>query len=549
MKRFETIRHKKIGDYVFITRLLFFLLVGILMIRVYQPGVVFSIDVYKNITILAVPIALVLFITLLQKKRQISEQDIINFVVNSFYLIITSYLLIYEEESFFKFLLLMPVMVTALQYGPQKGFTWAIFTSVSAVSIAFFKKTDQMDVDVLLFGIIWLFAWLLGKMSKTEMEIREELQHQAALDGLTEVYNHRSFFYFLDEYFEKAEKENSDLTLIMVDVDFFKYYNDSYGHQKGDVVLYKIAKAIEGAVIDKGICARYGGDEFAVLLPETDGRRGIEIGESIKKRVEEMEIEGANILPRGRLTISVGIASYPDNADNKDNLLERADEALYKSKYSNSNRVELYYSVFDEIEHSLQGREKDLLNSMRTLLMVVNAKDRYTYGHSERVMNYAVQIGRHMALWEWEIQDLTVGALLHDIGKIEVPREILNKPGKLTKEEWESVKHHPIWGADMIRPISALSGAVDIVLHHHENYDGSGYPNGLKNEEIPLGARILRLADSFDAMTSNRPYKQTMTFKEAVNDIEKYCGVYYDPEVYEAFVEYISETGVLNEIG
>lgn len=549
MKRFDIIRHKKIGDYVFITRLLFFLLVGILLIRVYQPKEEYYLSIYQNIAFIAIPVTFALIITIIQRKRILKDQGILNYGINIIYLIITSYLLIYEEESFFKFLLLMPVMVTALHYGPQKGFIWAILTTISAVTIALLKKTTQMDVEILLFGIIWLFAWLLGKMSKTETDIREELQRQAALDGLTGVYNHRSFYFFLDEYFDKAKKENKDLTLIMIDVDFFKYYNDAYGHQKGDLVLIKIAKVIEEAVMGIGICARYGGDEFSVLLNDIDGRSGIEVGETIKNKVEEMDFEGANILPKGRLTISVGIASYPDNANNKEQLLQRADEALYKAKYTNTSRVELYYSVFDEIQHSLQDREKDLLNSMRTLLMVVNAKDRYTYGHSERVMNYAVQIGRRMAMWEWEIQDLTVGALLHDIGKIEVPREILNKPGKLTKQEWESVKHHTIWGADMIRPISSLSGAVEIVLHHHENYDGSGYPNGLQRNQIPMGARILRLADSFDAMTSNRPYKHTLTFKEAVEDIRNYCGVYYDPEVFEAFLEYITETGVLNDAG
>ena len=136
---------------------------------------------------------------------------------------------------------------------------------------------------------------------------------------------------------------------------------------------------------------------------------------------------------------------------------------------------------------------------------------------------------------------------MHDIGKIEIERDILNKTGELTDDEWEAIRQHPVWGADMIRPLSSLSGSVDIVMYHHENYDGTGYPNGIRGEEIPLGARILRLADSFDAMTSNRPYKTVLTVSQAVEDVKMHRGQYYDPEVVDAFLEYIFKTGILSE--
>jgi HD-GYP domain-containing protein (c-di-GMP phosphodiesterase class II) len=296
-----------------------------------------------------------------------------------------------------------------------------------------------------------------------------------------------------------------------------------------------------------GFCARYGGEEFAVIIPDCNKECGVEIGELIRQAIEKTDFKGANILPKGRLTVSVGVVCFPESADSKEQLIQKADEAMYKAKYTSKNKVEVYYSVLDEMGHSLQDKEKDLLNSLRTLLMVVNAKDRYTYGHSERVMHYAMQIGKRLALWEWEIQELSVGALLHDIGKIEISREVLNKPGKLTPEEWEAVKQHPVWGADMIRPISSLGGAVDIVLHHHENYDGSGYPNALKGEEIPLGARILRVVDSFDAMTTNRPYKDALSMKQALEELNKYKGIHYDPEVVEVFTGYIIDTGIIAE--
>lgn len=547
MDSIETTMYKKVDQYVFTTRLLFFLLGGILLVRVYKPNGNLFVSVYHNVILLLIPVILVVVITAMMNKRRFKNQGRFEFFINLLYLVVVVFLLTFESESFFNFLLLMPVMVSSLRYGIKQGYLWASLSTAGIVIIAFFDKTGRIDVEILVTGIIWLVAWLLGKMTETEMEVREELQKLAAIDGLTGVFNHRSFHRILDEFLLKAKLAQSSLTLVMIDVDFFKYYNDSYGHQKGDEVLRKLAELIEKGVGNRGVCARYGGDEFAVLLPDCDGKSGVQVGETIRKLVEETKFEGMNILPGGHFTLSIGVASYPAHAISKEQLLQKSDEALYKAKDTNANKVELYYSVFDEIEDLLQDKEKDMLSSMRTLLMVVNAKDKYTYGHSERVMHYSVETARKLALWEWEIQDLMMGALLHDIGKIEIEREILNKNGKLTSEEWESIRMHPLWGADIIRPIPSFGGAVNIILYHHENYDGSGYPHGVKGQEIPLGARILRLADSFDAMTTNRPYKNTKSIRQAVSEIKELKGIFYDPEIVDAFMEYISEAGILTE--
>lgn len=547
MRSIESVRNKKIEEYVFISQVLFFLLTGILLVRVVTFSEELSLVLYLNVALLAVPLLGLFIIKGLERRWYVSRKEEYDSYLNGIYLVCTVFLLVHERESFFKLLLLMPVVANALYYGAKRGYVWAFFSTLGIIIIDIVQKAEHIDVDILVLSTIWLFAWLLGKMSETEMEVREELQRQASVDGLTGVFNHRSFHDFLEEYFLKAKIANSSLTLIMIDVDFFKYYNDAYGHQRGDVVLKELAGIIEEGVQDQGICARYGGDEFVILLPGSDSSVGFEVGERIRQRVESTPFEGDSILPKGHFSISVGIASFPDHADSKEKLLQKADEALYKAKHTNTNKVELYYSVFDEIEHFIQDKEKDLLNSMRTLLMVVNAKDKYTYGHSERVMHYAIQVGRKLAMWEWEIQNLMIGALLHDIGKIEIGREILNKPGKLTSEEWDAIRQHPVWGADIIRPMSSLSGAVDIVMYHHENYDGTGYPSGIKGDDIPLGARILRLADSFDAMTSVRPYKKVFTMSEAAADLIKNKGILYDPEVVDAFLEYILDTGIISE--
>lgn len=545
MIKLEFIRNKKIEEYVFISQVVFLLLVGILLVRVYSQTTNTITSLYKNFILLIIPVSVVIIIKSLEKKGLFGNRVFTDLLINSLYLITTLWLLTDEQESFFKFLILMPVAVSALQYGTTRGYFWALMATGGLLVASWVQGAQKLDVDILVIGVIWLFAWLLGKMSDTEKNIRDALQQQASIDEMTGVYNHRSFYYYLEESFLKAKLAKKKLTLIMLDVDFFKYYNDAYGHKKGDEVLSKLAKVIESTIGNWGICARYGGDEFAVILRDCDGGVGVGIGEAIRKKVEGTEFEGANILPGGHLTISVGVASYPDNADTKESLVEKADEALYRAKYTNTNKVELYYSVFDEIGHSLQDQDRDLLNSMRTLMMVVNAKDRYTYGHSERVMHYATQIGAKMGMWEGEIQDLIAGAMLHDIGKIEVTREILNKPGKLTKEEWEAICQHSVWGADIIRPISALKGAIDIVLYHHENYDGTGYPYAKAGKDIPLGARILRVADSFDAMVSNRPYKRSLSVNKAIDELIKYRGIYYDPDVLEVFIEYINQTDVL----
>lgn len=546
MKYIEYVRNKKAEEYVIISQIVFLLLVGILFIRVHSNTTKIFYLIYVNGILLLIPSVAVVAIKILQKKMSLINQKKADIIFNLLYLVLTLYFLKHEQESFFRMLLLMPVVVCSLRYGTKSGYKWAFLATSGLLLLEVISKPIKIDVDVIVIGILWLFAWLLGKMSEAEKEIRDELQYQASLDGLTGIYNHRSFYDLLNKHLENAKFENESLALIMIDVDFFKYYNDTYGHQKGDEVLCLLAKIIKKCTKNIGFCARYGGDEFAVILPKYSGQEGLEIGEIIRKEVEKLTFEGADILPHGQITISVGVASFPENAKTKEKLVQKTDEALYKAKYTSTNSVELYYSVFEEIKNSLQDKEKELLSSMRTLLMVVNAKDRYTYGHCERVMHHAVQIGRTMSLWEWEIQNLTVGALLHDIGKIEVSREVLNKPGKLTEEEWQAIRQHPVWGADMIRPISSLSDAVGIVQYHHENFDGSGYPYKIKGEEIPLGARILRVADSFDAMTSNRPYKRIFSFKEALEEIQAHSGTCYDPDVVEAFTEYIVGTGILS---
>jgi putative nucleotidyltransferase with HDIG domain len=257
--------------------------------------------------------------------------------------------------------------------------------------------------------------------------------------------------------------------------------------------------------------------------------------------VEDYPFPGREQQPAGTLTVSVGVATYPDHAKNKEELIKLADEALYKAKHFSRNKVELYFSVLDELKSDLNQSEAELINSIKMLVRIVNAKDKYTYGHSERVGKYAVAIAEKMRLPEDDIKTIKIGAFLHDIGKIEVSRAILMKRGGLTDEEFELVKKHPHWGAEMVKTVDALQPVIPLLKYHHERYDGKGYPKGLKGERIPLHARIMAVADSFDAMTSNRPYGNRKNVKEAVEEMKRCSGTQFDPEIVDVFSQILEE--------
>jgi len=536
-KLLEQEREKLLKKYTQITYLMFILLIGILCLR--------SLDVtYDNLFFDKTAIINVLFFLFLGIVLIGSNIDVINktfnykldYVFTSIYLILSIMLLKDEGEAIYKIILLMPVVIMALNYGFKNAFTVSLLSIISLFAISFINGFLSIEADIILSGVIFLLAWLLGNMTDTEREIRKELKRLATHDELTDLYNHRSFQYLLDQELLIAKKNNKSVSLIIIDIDYFKFYNDAYGHQQGDKALKQVAKLMENVVDIQGMCARYGGEEFTVILPNIDLSGAKRIGEEIRAKIEKENIPGSEILPKGQLTVSIGIAEYPFNANNKEKLIQLADEALYKAKFVSKNRVETYYSVFDELSLNLKDRQKDLFNSIKALTMVIHAKDRYTYGHSERTMELSKQLAERIGLDKMAIKQLVYGALLHDIGKIEIDREILNKPTKLNKDEWETMKQHPRWGADIIRPIESFRGCHDIILYHHENYDGTGYPTGIKGLDIPLGARILRIVDSYDAITTNRTYKSAMSKGQALEELNRFAGTYYDSWLLKEFI-------------
>ncbi len=199
----------------------------------------------------------------------------------------------------------------------------------------------------------------------------------------------------------------------------------------------------------------------------------------------------------------------------------------------------MYTSILDEIKTNIDEKDIELVTSIKTLISVINAKDKYTYGHVERVVIYSRIIADKLKLSEYDKKILIYGAYMHDIGKINISKEILIKKMKITSEEWKILKQHPANGVEIIKSVESLKMLIPLIINHHERYDGKGYPNKLKGKEIPYLARILTVVDSFDAMTSNRPYNDRKTYEEGIEELERCSGTQFDPEIVKAFIEVI----------
>lgn len=449
-----------------------------------------------------------------------------------------------KADSMVKVVLVIPVIIASTSLGKTAG----LITAGASSAILFYfnfaaglesAPSIKFQADIINSMVLFTLAWLFGGFADTERVARENLTVLANTDDLTGMSNHRHFQEILRERLELAKKNKRLLSLIKLDIDYFKFYNENYGFQQGDEVLKQISAIINDVVQPTGFAARYGSDEFTIIVPD-ENSKALEVAEEIRKKVEAHPFAGAEVLPNGRITVSLGVAGFPEQGSTPDGLLRLADEAMYKAKYTR-NRAQLYFSVIDDLRDSSNGTERDFFNSIKTLLTIINAKDRYTYGHSERVVYYSLKLAEKLHFTTKEMLSLRYGSILHDIGKLEIGRDILNKTGAIESSDLATLQKHPEWGSDIVRPISSLKEIIHTILYHHENYDGTGYPEGLSGEDIPLHARILRITDSFDAMTTDRPYKKGKNFSEACAELKICSGSLFDPELVDVFVQLITE--------
>ncbi|MDD5431815.1 MAG: diguanylate cyclase [Candidatus Omnitrophica bacterium] len=396
----------------------------------------------------------------------------------------------------------------------------------------------------------------LAELNEELLNSNVKLKELSLFDSYTGLYNHRYLENAIEAEFFRARRYAHGLAVIMLDIDYFKSINDVYGHQFGDLVLKQFAKQLKNMVRRYDIVVRYGGEEFVIVSPGIDRPQALNLAQRL--------LDALNLYNFGdkehtvKLKLSLSVSSYPeDKAIKGVDLINLADHILNKVKEFGGNRV---YSSLDlkkekqnkvskaketPVVKVLKGRidkltkkaNQSLVESIFAFAKTIELKDRYTGEHVENTVQYATDIARALALPKEEIELVKQAAMLHDLGKIGISEKILLKESKLSKKEFEEIKKHPQIGADIIRPIQFLHGLIPFIFYHHERWDGKGYPSGIKGEEIPMGARIIAIADVFQALISDRPYRKAFSKKDAIKIIEEGAGSQFDPSIVSIFLK------------
>ncbi|MBV9850057.1 MAG: diguanylate cyclase [Armatimonadetes bacterium] len=365
---------------------------------------------------------------------------------------------------------------------------------------------------------------------EAKQELLAEAIERAERDPLTGLLNHRAFHKRLEEEADRAQREGTSLAVAVLDLDNFKFFNDTYGHITGDDVLRRIATALQEGCRPTDILARYGGDEFALLVPDVRSGGAAQVAARLTAHLEGLGYQppaGGTQIP---LVFSVGVALFPDEGATRLEVIELADARLRRAKTGAGDGARAL-DMCATLARSLEG-----FSMLDALVTAVDNKDRYTHRHCEDVLAYSLEIARELELDEKTQRVVATAALLHDVGKIGVPDAILRKPGRLTEAESGAVQQHPMMGAIIVGAVPGFEGTLDAIRHHHERWDGGGYPGGLCGEEIPFLARLMAVADAYSAMTTDRPYRKGMCPAQALSVLEQGAGTQWDPECVHAFL-------------
>ena len=390
-------------------------------------------------------------------------------------------------------------------------------------------------------------------------------------DALTGLNNHRKFQEKLASEIDKAQRTQTQTSIVIFDINNISQINKDFGAAKGDEIIKLVADKIKQGIRSNDSAARYGGDEVAIILPETNSAEAKYLAEYLTYSLSCCLVDDV-----GPIKVSVGIATYPNSTKDLEKLLILAEQAMFISKskgYKNGMSTIVCSDDFDfwddtalssfasviakrhasiginfdeELVNKFHSEEiinqGHLIEVVTSLASAIDAKDEYTKGHSSSVSRYSEALARALNLPEKDVERIKLGALLHDIGKIGIPENVLKKPSKLTDEEWEIMKQHPTIGAEkVLMPNESLHDLIPIVKYHHEHWDGSGYPEKLKGEDIPLAARIVSVADAYHALISDRPYRKGMSNEKACEILKVGAGIQWDKNLVREFIN-ISES-------
>jgi diguanylate cyclase (GGDEF)-like protein/PAS domain S-box-containing protein len=398
----------------------------------------------------------------------------------------------------------------------------------------------------------------LERVNKELSRSNKKLNRLALKDPQTGLFNHKYLAEIMDSEFYRVKRYGGSLAVVTIDIDFFQSINDRYGYKFGDMILKQFAQQLRKMTRQYDIVIRYGGEEFIIVSSGANRAQALILAQRILDNIGIYNFGDKK--NEVKLKLSMSVVAYPEDRANKaTDLMKTAEHVLAIAKEDGGNRA---YSSADKKKGGKEAEERkveevnilrqrleklhkqanqNLIESIFAFAKTIELRDHYTGEHVEKTVKYATGIASALGLSRYEVDLIKQAAVLHDLGKVGISDKILMKKSKLNGKEMEEIKRHPGIAADILRPIHVLNAIIPFILHHHERWDGHGYPDGLQGEDIPLGARIIAIADVYQALISNRPYRKAFPKRDAIKIIEEGAGKQFDPKIVDIFVSIVKK--------